>query len=122
MATNAGKLVWIDTTVADPSPLRDFYAAVMNWGVRELDCGGHVDYSMLAADGVDTAGVCHRLGGNASLPAGWIPYFAVADLAASVAEIVARGGAIVGDPKAAPVFFRDPSGAAAALVQAEDAA
>ena len=52
-----GKVGWIDMCVEDAATLRDFYQAVMGWGVREVDMEeGYADYSMLAGE-EDVAGV-----------------------------------------------------------------
>ena len=45
------------------------------------------------------SGLCHARGVNTDLPAQWLVDIVVADLDASLAECVARGGAVVAGPK-----------------------
>ena len=118
-----GRLGWIDLTVDDADGVRDFYAAVVGWRPSNVDMGEYADYSMLDSDGAAVAGVCHRRGGNASQPSGWIPYFVVADLDASLAQAVERGGTAaeprkMGDTRWAVVH--DPAGNPVALWEERD--
>ena len=79
----AGSIVWQDLTVPDASGLRDFYQAVVGWEAREHDMGDYADYEILPAGGEEAvAGICHARGDNAALPAQWLLYVAVEDVAA----------------------------------------
>ena len=118
-----GAIGWVDLTVADAPGIRDFYAAVVGWAPTPLDMGGYADYMMQApgAPGPQ-AGICHARGANAALPAVWVPYVTVADLAASLAACRARGGAVLSGPQDAGggatfAVIRDPAGAVVALHQ-----
>ncbi len=118
-----GRLGWIDLTVDDADGVRDFYAGVVGWRPSNVEMGDYADYSMLDSDGTAVAGVCHRRGGNASMPSGWIPYFVVADLDRALAQAVERGGSAdavrtMGDTRWAVVH--DPAGNAAALWEERD--
>jgi len=83
--------------------------------------GGYEDFTMKDEHGSPRAGVCHRRGPNASVPAQWIAYFVVADLDRSLAEVGARGGSVLQPPRGEGGRFaivRDPAGAVCALYQA----
>jgi uncharacterized protein len=115
-----GSVGWIDLTVDDAPALRDFYAAVVGWSVENVPLGDYDDFCMKDASGGPRAGVCHRRGPNAGVPAQWIAYFVVADLEQSLTEVAARGGAVVSPPRGAGGRFaivRDPAGAVCALYQ-----
>jgi predicted enzyme related to lactoylglutathione lyase len=115
-------MVWIDLTVTDAAPVRDFYAEVVGWETAEVDMGGYADYSMNAPrSGATITGVCHARGVNHGLPPSWLPYFVVADLDASMASCVDRGGEIVVSERVLGegrfCVIRDPAGAVAALFE-----
>jgi predicted enzyme related to lactoylglutathione lyase len=117
-----GTVGWIDLTVADAAPVRDFYADVVGWAPTGLDMGGYEDFVMTAPGGDVVAGVCHARGPNVGLPAVWLPYFVVSDIAASVAACAARGGAVVSGPRdmgeyGVMAVLRDPAGAHCAAIQ-----
>jgi predicted enzyme related to lactoylglutathione lyase len=121
-APKFGTISWTDLTVPNADAVRDFYAAVAGWSAQPVDMGGYNDYCMLPP-GADApaAGICHARGDNANLPAQWLVYITVPDVAASLAAVAARGGKVV-----APVremgggrmaVIQDPAGAVAALFQ-----
>jgi len=118
-----GRVGWLDLTVADADGVRDFYAAVVGWTPEPVSMGDYADYNMLDGSGSPAAGVCHRRGGNADQPAGWIPYFVVPDLDASLATARDVGGE-AGEPRRAGdarwAVAKDPSGAAFALWEETD--
>ena len=118
-----GEIGWLDLTVSDAVGVRDFYAAVTGWKSMAVSMGDYEDFRMIPASGTDpVAGIRHARGGNASLPAVWLPYFIVADVDAAVVECRARGGEVVKEPSGKPesgrwCVVRDPAGAYAALYQ-----
>ena len=117
-----GTIGWIDLTVDDAEPVRDFYAAVTGWRPEPVVMGGYDDYNMVSpATGEPVAGVCHARGANASLPAAWMIYIVVEDLDESVAACRANGGEVVAGPRGMGrdryCVIRDPAGAVAALYQ-----
>ena len=117
-----GSLGWLDLTVDDAPRIRDFYHRVAGWRIQDVPMGDYQDYAMLDADGTAVAGVCHRRGGNADVPTGWLPYVVVEDLDASLAEVDALGGERLGDVKAMDghgryVPVRDPAGATIMLFE-----
>lgn len=117
-----GTVGWIDLTVDDAPAVRDFYAAVCGWEATPVPMGGYDDYCLGPPDaGAPAAGVCHKRGGNASQPGGWMIYIVVADLDASLKAVEAGGGRIevpvreMGEARYAVI--RDPAGAVCALYQ-----
>jgi len=122
MSDNIGKIGWIDMTVDDASHLRDFYQEVVGWNVEDTNMGDYADYTMMSpGDGAAIAGVCHARGSNADLPGGWLIYITVADVEASAATCIAKGGKVVVAPRGLAggrfCVIEDPNGAVAALYQ-----
>lgn len=121
----AGRIAWLDLTVPDATATRSFYQDVIGWSAEEVamdrDGDTYSDYCMLG-DGADAvAGICHARGRNVGLPAVWLVYLPVGDLAQSVRQVEAHGGEVVkasrGDDGAySSVVIRDPVGAHMVLV------
>ena len=120
-----GCIAWLDLTVADASAALDFYRQVVGWSVQNVDMedGGdtYADYNMLGDDGSPAAGVCHARGVNLGLPAIWVIYLPVGDLAESLRRVQEEGGTIIkatkgGDGAYASAVIQDPVGACLALV------
>ena len=119
----AGQIGWQDLTVDNAVQVRDFYSEVAGWTWQPLSMGDYDDYVMLAPDSESgTAGVCHRKGDNANLPAQWLIYINVQDLEASLANVMRLGGEIVDGPRALGdgrfAVIRDPAGAVCGLIEA----
>ena len=113
-----GTAGWIDLTVADAPRLREFYSAVVGWRPEEVSMGDYSDYVMNDAGGTGRAGVCHKRGKNATQPGGWMVYFVVEDLDASIAVCRAQGGKVLVERrKDRFAVIEDPSGALCALYQ-----
>ena len=76
---------------------------------------------MISPDsGEGTAGVCHRRGTNADLPAQWLICIHVADPEASMKACVDGGGKIISGPKSMGTdtrycIIQDPAGAVCSL-------
>jgi uncharacterized protein len=93
-----GSIGWIDLTVPDAEAIQDFYGDVIGWQNESVDMGGYNDFCMTEpASGKANVGICHARAGNAYLPPQWLVYFIVADLDASLAKVVERGGKKVGE-------------------------
>ena len=124
-----GEVVWRDLTVPNAVEVRDFYSAVVGWEAVDHPMpappGGkpYNDYVMQSPEGTGEgeafAGVCHALGNNANIPPVWLVYVRVADIEASAAEAVARGGELLDGPRAMGngqlAVVRDPAGAVLGL-------
>lgn len=118
-----GSIGWHDLTVPpeQAEAVRDFYAAVTGWRAEDVPMGNYSDFNMLDAAGNPVAGVCHRQGPNADLPAQWLLYVLVPDLDGSLDAVRAGGGEVVAGPKsmgtARFAVIRDPAGATIGLYQ-----
>lgn len=117
-----GKIVWTDLTVADAEKVRDFYSAVVGWTGSGVDMGGYEDYEMKSPKSGETmAGVCHARGPNANMPAQWLVYIQVADVAESARKFIEAGGKVLDGPRqmGQQLFcvIQDPAGAVAGLIQ-----
>jgi predicted enzyme related to lactoylglutathione lyase len=118
-----GRVAWVDLTVPDAVPVRDFYRHVVGWGSAEVVMGDYSDFNMLSpTSGEVAAGVCHARGVNAGLPPVWLVYVAVADLEASMDRCRELGGDVVAGPSGMGSYgrycvIRDPAGAHLALFE-----
>jgi predicted enzyme related to lactoylglutathione lyase len=127
-APNIGTIGWFDLTVPDAERIRGFYQAVVGWKASPVAMAGCSDFNMIPP-GTDhpVAGICHARGDNAALPAQWLLYITVADVDASVARCIERGGRVLVAAKDLPghgrmCVIQDPAGAVAALFAPADAA
>jgi uncharacterized protein len=129
-ATNVhlpGKFVWADYFTSDVEAARTFYAALFGWQWREISADPEHRYGIFYLDGEAVAGVAYRPAPDSKRRYGrWIYYVSVADVAASVRAVEARGGrtlltprsytdrgqfAVVADAEAAPFgVMRSTSG------------
>jgi len=124
-AAAMGRIAWLDLTVPDAASTRDFYREVVGWSVAEVEMKNgnerYADYNMLHEDGTPAAGVCHARGGNAGLPAVWMIYLPVGDLAQSLRRVEAEGGKVIKAMQGAGgeyvyAAIEDPVGVSLALV------
>jgi uncharacterized protein len=111
-----GTVGWVDLTVQDAPKLREFYERVVGWKSSAHSMGDYSDFVMEGPDGAGVAGVCHKRGTNSEMPSGWMVYFVVADLAASLVTLSESGGELISERRDFAVV-RDPTGAAFALHQ-----
>ena len=119
-----GTVGWVDLTVENAEDVRDFYAQVVGWSAQdvEMEDGGerYADYNMLCEDGATAAGICHARGTNLDLPAVWLIYLPVGDLAESVRRVEEEGGKLLKTMRGADgeytcAVIQDPVGVALAL-------
>lgn len=119
--SNLGKIEWLDLTVDNAAGVKDFYAKVVGWSTEGVSMGSYDDYN-INLPGTDTtvAGICHARGSNANLPAQWLVYVRVADVAESAIACKARGGKVIEGPRrmgsSNVVVIEDPAGAVMALI------
>ena len=123
-STRVGRISWLDLTVLDAIATRDFYREVIGWSIQDVemkDTGErYADFNMLGADGNPMAGVCHARGANIGLPATWMIYLPVGDLAESLRRVEEEGGKIIkttrgADREDAYAVIQDPVGVYLAL-------
>ncbi len=120
-----GHVLWADLTVPNAEEIRDFYAEVIGWKTSPVDMGDYDDFCMVPEDtDAPEAGVCHARGANEALPRHWLIYITVRNLDDSLQKCCRLGGRVIHGPRGmgGPQRFaviEDPSGAVAALYQAE---
>ena len=117
-----GSVSWFDLTVPNADEVRDFYSAVVGWTPSPVEMEGYNDYCMMPPGAeMPAGGICHQRGPNSNLPAQWLIYITVADLRASLAACVQRGGRVLTPERdmggAKMAVIQDPAGAVAALYQ-----
>ena len=120
-----GQIIWVDLTVPDAEGLRDFYSQLVGWQPQPVDMGGYNDFNMMLPDGsAPAAGICYARGENANLPAQWLIYITVENLAKAIEDCIALGGALLTEPKMQPdhrfCVVQDPAGAVVALVEFQE--
>jgi len=121
----AGKIGWIDLTVADATGLRDFYQGVAGWTPSSVDMGGYSDFCMHPpGEEEPVAGICHARGSNTGLPPVWLVYITVDDLDESLRQCEALGGkqrtpVRQMGPKSRFCVIEDPAGAVSALFESK---
>lgn len=120
-APEIGKIGWVDMTVDDAPAIRDFYKAVVGYESEDINMGDYSDYVMKTPAGEGVTGICHARGSNADLPAGWLIYIIVDNVAQSAEACKARGGDVLVEPRGLAggqfCVIRDPAGAVAGLYQ-----
>jgi uncharacterized protein len=95
-----GKFVWADYFTSDVDAARTFYAALFGWQWREVSPDPERRYGIFYQDGEPVAGVAYRPAPDAKRRYGrWIYYISVADVAASVRDVEARGGRTLLTPR-----------------------
>lgn len=124
-APKAGHIAWLDLTVPDATATRDFYREVVGWTAQDhaMEHAGesYADYVMRDSEGASVAGICHARGPNVGLPAVWLLYLPVGDLAESLRRVREEGGKVLkestGDDGAPTLaVIEDPVGVCLALV------
>lgn len=113
-----GSLTWCEVRTRDVDAARDFYCALLGWTAEEIG-GPDQRYVVLHRDGEPIAGAGPDEGTDAA-PVGWVPYLAVADVDASVAQAMAAGATLGFGPHDTPygrlAALVDPSGAPVNLI------
>jgi uncharacterized protein len=121
----AGRIGWLDLTVADATTTRDFYRQVVGWSAQDVTMGDegdrYADYNMVGEDGNPAAGVCHARGANRGLPPVWMIYLPVGDLGESLRRVEEEGGKVIKamqgkDGAYLYAAIQDPVGACLALM------
>ncbi|HVR91125.1 MAG TPA: VOC family protein [Novosphingobium sp.] len=118
--TLPGRCSWNELLAANATDATDFYTALFGWSLPEpMDMGAMGKYQFIAHDGVQVGAIMQK---SEQVPvAGWSHYFRVPSIAASQAEVTARGGQVVTEPMQVPtgdwiIQGIDPQGAFFSLV------
>ncbi|MCB0981020.1 MAG: VOC family protein [Ilumatobacteraceae bacterium] len=115
-------LAWNELTARDVATATAFYDALFGWSTAPMDPDDPAGYRLVHVDGRPVAGAM-AMGDDfpADMPTTWTTYFAVADLAQTVARVTAAGGGVATPPFDTPVgqmaIVHDPAGAVFALGQ-----
>ena len=82
-----GRIEWIDLITSATRHGAKISRRVIGWKSTDVEMGTYSDFNLnLPGNGETIAGICHARGMNADLPAQWLMYVRVADVAASAAE------------------------------------
>ncbi|HZA51272.1 MAG TPA: VOC family protein [Myxococcaceae bacterium] len=104
----------------DLSRAQAFYGELFNWKFKDLQIPGQPYFEIQS--GGDLPGGMMRLDGRA--PVGFLPYFAVADLNASLTKAKSLGATVLKDrtdiPEGSFAIVTDPVGTTLALWQKSD--
>ena len=117
-----GTIVWHDLTVPDAEAIKTFYCQVVGWQAQPHNMGEYDDFDIITpATGQTVTGICYARGANADLPAQWLMYVAVEDVAACAERCLAAGGQLVVEPRLLGdsqfCIIQDPAGAILALLE-----
>ena len=120
-SSSIGRIEWVDLSVGDAARSKDFYCKVIGWKPTDVEMGTYSDFNLnLPNNGETVAGICHARGMNANLPAQWLMYVRVADVAASAAEAERQKGKVLDGPRRMGgsnfCVIQDPDGAVMALI------
>ena len=120
-SSNIGRIEWVDLSVGDAARSKDFYCKVIGWKPTDVEMGTYSDFNLNLPDSGETmAGICHARGMNANLPAQWLMYVRVVDVAASAAEAERQKGKVLDGPRRIGgsnfCVIQDPDGAAMVLI------
>ena len=105
MANSKGSFIWYELMSPDPVGSKAFYDAVVGWDIDTDQIAPGVDYRMLSRRDGSSAGGMLTLtdtmieGGAKPM---WLGYVHAEDVDASVAAIVADGGAVLIEPRDEP--------------------
>ncbi|MGB2426198.1 MAG: VOC family protein [Alteromonas sp.] len=91
-----GTMGWLDLTVDNAVGVKSIYQQVVGWASEDAAMGDYSDYMMKKAkSGKETADTCHNRGANKGLSAKWLLYAIIADIGASLANVVVLGGKLL---------------------------
>lgn len=108
---------WHELYVADVNAAVDFYKAVFDMGVQEMEMGEMGSYKMLTIGGTPLAGIqSTNVEGHGNVPPHWAVYMSVDDVDARIAKATSLGATLVVPAMDIPTVGRmaliaDPQGA-----------
>ncbi len=110
-----GQFCWNELMTGDLDAAKSFYKELFGWESYEIP-GNDMVYTVFKSGEHDIAGLLHQPEGEDDVPAHWMSYLAVDDIAASVDKVETLGGSIkvpvttVGEAGSFAVIV-DPTGA-----------
>lgn len=124
MQTTHGTVHWNELNTRDPEAACAWYAALLGWAFEEHPMPDGGLYRTAILGGKPVAGVFELPPGPEfeGIPPHWFTYFAVDDVAATIARFAELGGALRREPFDVPgvgtfAVVEDPSGAVSAFIQ-----
>lgn len=116
-----GAMCWNELLTWDSAAAKSFYATLLGWEYDDMDVGGaqvHIILNRGRRNGL----IMQMDESFGDMPSLWQPYFAVADIDASVASAENLGGTIVIPKTEAPgaghfAYLSDPAGAHFYIIQ-----
>jgi uncharacterized protein len=118
-----GALTWSELTTRDPRAAESFYTALFGWTAKHSAPGAPMEYTEFSIGGQPGVGMMAMPAGMPPhVPSYWMPYFQVADLAASTARATGAGGTLMVGPQEIPggarfAIVQDPQRAMFAMYQ-----
>ncbi|MFS3126800.1 VOC family protein [Nocardioides sp. Bht2] len=98
-----GTLCWNELATGDPDGSADFYQGLFGFDREERESARGQRYSVLSLEGDPVAGLlAMESAWPNEVPARWMPYFRVADLASSIARVRELGGTSLLGPVPSP--------------------
>jgi uncharacterized protein len=121
LANEPGTLNWNQCQTDDPGRAAEFYAAVLGYGLDEVDVGTEQPFYVLQVEGKPVAGVREPIPQMGGTPQ-WSVVFSVANTDESVAKAQELGGAVLLEPMDLPdigriAVLKDPVGATFQVIQ-----
>ena len=116
-----GEVAWTELVTPDVEGSRSFYSDLLGWTSEPF--GEGMEYEIFENEGESVAGMMKAQ--QPGMPAMWLPYIAVEDLAATLAHAADLGAKICMGPMAVPevgqiAVLTDPQGATFGLMQPEE--
>lgn len=113
-------IAYFELHTADPTRAQAFYGELLNWKFKDLKIPGQQYFEVQS--GGDLPGGMMRVDGNA--PVGFLSYFTVADLDASIEKARSLGATVTKGrtdiPEGSFAIITDPVGTPLALWQKSD--
>lgn len=116
-----GTFGWSELHTRDTQAAAQFYTRLFGWTAKE-DKGDPFPYTEFQVGGCSVGGMIQMHEKLQGVPPHWTPYVMVDDCAATAAKAQALGATLYVSPTAIPevgtfAMFKDPSGAALAIIQ-----
>jgi uncharacterized protein len=117
-----GTLAWSELNTRDPEGAIEFYTKLLGWDVQPLPAGA-MPYWTINVDGQGEGGIMPVPDMvPAEVPGYWLPYFATADLDATVVKAQGLGARLLAGPTVVPdmvayAVLADPIGATFAVMK-----
>jgi uncharacterized protein len=111
-----GAFSWTELLTSDPKAATGFYAKLFGWTFNEMNMGGDGPYHVAKVGDTQVGGIMKTPAQAAGMPPTWCAYVTVADIDATLEQVVALGGKVLAPVMDVPNVGRfaviaDPQGA-----------